>query len=240
MTAEPRPPTARLLGSNQDTTGGAIAPPFQILRALVGRPDAVIFDVGASTGSSIARFLSAFERPTIHSFEPQALAFGELHRVYGGRADMHLNNHALGDRVGIASLHRGNFADTASLLAMAPDSWWLKSLNINAGDASITVALDTIDHYCAEHGVAMIDLLKLDIQGTEPECLRGAQAMLGAGAVRVVLTEIIVHRAYSRPGSFAAIEAVLAPHGFRLFTLFDVIMAPDGELLQLDAVYTRV
>ncbi len=226
----------RLLASEEDLTGGAIAMPHQILRALVGRPDPLIFDVGASTGHSVERFLAAFERPTIHSFEPQAAAFSELHARFGARPDVHINNMALADRPGIAELHRASYHETASLLAFASDSWWAKSQNVNA-EGVMTVALDTIDRYCAARDITAIDLLKLDIQGAEPECLRGAQTMLAA--TRVIQVEIILHGMYERHGSFAAIETLLAPHGFRLVTLFDILIAPSGELLQLDAVYVR-
>jgi len=228
----------RLLASDEDLTGGAIRRPMAILRERVGKPDAVIFDVGASTGATIERLLSVFEHPTIHAFEPQAAAFSALHRRYGGSDRIHLNNVALADRGGIASLHRTNYHEAASLLALSAESWWARAQDISP-EGDITVALDTIDSYCATRGIGSIDLLKLDIQGAEPECLRGAQSMLAVGAIGVVQVEIILHAFYERSGSFAAIEALLAPHGFRLLTLFDLLVAPEGELLQLDAVYVR-
>jgi FkbM family methyltransferase len=228
----------RLLASDQDLTGGNIHMPLAILRELVGRPDPVIFDVGAATGASVERYLATFEAPTIHCFEPQAPAFSTLYHGFRRHERIHVNNVALGDRVGAATLHRGSYAETASLLPFAADSWWMRSQNVTA-DGETTVALETLDHYCAERGVGAIDLLKLDIQGAEPECLRGAQATLAAGAVRVIQIEIILTGLYERRGSFGAIEGLIAPHGFRLHTVFDILIAPEGELLQLDAVYVR-
>jgi FkbM family methyltransferase len=229
----------RLITSDEDSTGGMIAMPLEILRGLVGRPDCVIFDVGASTGKSVERFLSVFERATIHCFEPQTPAFSTLYHRFGAHPGIHLNNIGLADRRGVASLHCGSYHETASLLEFAADSSWMKALSISGDGGAVTVALDTIDDYCAERGIAEIDLLKLDVQGAEPECLRGAARMLGARAVRVIQVEIILHGMYQRPGSFAAIEPLLAPHGFRLATLFDLMMSASGELLQLDAVYVR-
>ena len=226
----------RLLASDQDLTGGAIARPLAILRQLVGRPDCVIFDVGASTGHSIERFLATFEQPTIHSFEPQPAAFSALYHRFCRDERIHLNNVALSDHAGVAPLHFSSYGETASLIEMAPDSWWTKAQKLSV-EGAMTVALDTIDRYCAAHDIAAIDLLKLDVQGAEPECLRGAQTMLGA--VRIVQTEIILTDMYQRRGSFGILEALLAPHGFRLFTIFDVMIAQDGEFLQLDAVYVR-
>lgn len=228
----------RLLDSDADSTGGTVRRPLSVLRERVGRADATIFDVGASTGATIERLLGVFEQPTIHAFEPQTAAFTALHQRFGGRDRIHLNNIALADRVGIASLHRSSHQETASLFAQSAASEWAKSLNVSpAGE--VTVALDTVDHYCAQHGIGAVDLLKLDIQGAEPECLDGAQTMLAAGAIRVVQAEIILHGFYERRGSFGAIEARLLPHGFHLLTVFDVLITTEGELLQLDAVFVR-
>ena len=228
----------RLLSSDEDLTRGSIRMPLAILRQVVGRPDPVIFDVGAASGASVERYLATFEAPTIHCFEPQAQAFSALYHRFGRRERIHLNNLALAERTGAATLHRANLDETASLLQFASDSWWMRSQNMTAEGAT-TVALDTLDHYCAERAVAAIDLLKLDVQGAEPECLRGAQATLAAGAIRIIHLEIILTGLYERRGSFGAIEAEIAPYGFRLHTLFDILIAPEGELLQLDAVYVR-
>lgn len=233
-----RPVGFRLLAADADPTASPIRPPWSILHTLVDRPDPTIFDVGASTGATTERLLATFERPTIHCFEPLPDACGVLQQRFGGHPDIRLNNVALGDRVGIASLHRSSHTDTASLLAMARDSWWAQAQEISPAEP-VTVALDTIDHYCASHAITAVDLLKLDVQGAEPECLRGAQAMLAAGAIGVVQAEIILHGFYARRGSFGALEALLAPHGFRLLTVFDVLVDAAGELLQLDTIYVR-
>jgi hypothetical protein len=41
------------------------------------------------------------------------------------------------------------------------------------------VAVTTIDAFCREHGIAHIDLLKLDVEGHELAALQGARGMLG-------------------------------------------------------------
>jgi hypothetical protein len=103
-----------------------------------------------------------------------------------------------------------------------------------------TVAVDTLDHYCATRGIAEIDFLKLDVQGFEPECLRGANTMLAERRIRVIQAELTCHRAYERRAGFADYDAILAPHGYRLFTIFNIhIGDTNGELLYLDTVYVR-
>jgi FkbM family methyltransferase len=147
-----------------------------------------------------------------------------------------LNQVALADRPGTAALHQNDRPATSSLLPFRPESSWAQELNL-AERATIEVPLETIDRYCAAHGIGAIDLLKIDVQGFEPECLRGARDMLARQAIRVIQAEIITHRIYQRRTSFLDIESILIPLGYRLFSVIDVIGSPRGELLMLDALY---
>lgn len=226
----------RLIPAQQGRAGDPILAPHGILKALIGRPDCTIFDVGANIGQSTEVFLSLFEKPIIHAFEPQAAPFAQLHQRFGAIEGVHLNNIALADRVGVAELHCSTHDETASLIPFDSESWWARQLAVQS-TGTIPVALDMIDRYCADHDITAIDLLKLDVQGAEPDCLRGAQEMLTARRIRVIQIEIILHRFYARAGGFGDVDALLTPHGYRLFTVFDLLMASDGELLQLDALY---
>jgi FkbM family methyltransferase len=216
-----------------------IPTPYEILRSLVENPRGVIFDVGANHGQSTEIFRVLFDGCTVHAFEPQSDAFEQLSRRLGGVERVHLNRLALGDRIGEAPLHVTTHAESASLLPLNDESWWAQALDIRASGTE-TVAVDTIDHYCAERAIATIDFLKLDVQGFEPECLRGAARMLAERRIGVIQAEIVYHRIYQRATRFLDIEGLLAPHGYRLYTIFNVSVGDrNGELLFLDAVFTR-
>jgi FkbM family methyltransferase len=180
-----------------------------------------------------------FEGCTIHAFEPQQAQFAEMQRRLGGAERVVLNRAALGATVGSATLHRTSHAESASLLPLNPGSWFAEAMGIrSAGEESVPV--ETIDHYCAAHAIDEIDLLKLDVQGFEPECLRGAQAMLARGRIRVIQAELLCHAMYERSNSFSDFDALLNPHGYRLYTIFNIHCGDDtGELLYLDTVYMR-
>jgi len=213
-------------------------PRFEAVRRLIGRDDCTIFDVGANIGDMIELYRVMFPRSTVHAFEPQPEIFAALGQRFDGAAGIVLNRLALGERAGDAVLYQNSRTDTSSLLPLYPDSTWVKSMGLRQS-AEITVPVDTIDNYCARRGVATIDFLKLDIQGFEPECLRGALAMLGRQAIRVIQVEIITHRKYRRRTTFLDIESVLVPNGYRLYCALDLVGDPHGELLFLDAVYVR-
>ncbi len=219
-----------------ESEGGTIAPPRDILRRHIVKPEPVIFDVGASAGQSVERFRALFPDAIIHAFEPQFDVFMTLSERFGGRPGIVLNCMALGDHTGAATLHRNNFNVTSSILPVDQSSPWVQSLDIQEIGA-VGVRMGTIDEYCAERGIASIDLLKLDVQGFEPECLQGAATMLAERRIGIIQLEIILHPMYARPTSFATIETLLAPHGYRLYTIFDIGMDEAGELMQLDALY---
>src|SRR5438105_253997 len=94
----------RKLSKNHLESGWHLPPgydPFRDMRRLVGPTDRpLIFDAGANWGQSIENFLRHFERPIIHSFEPDTDAFSELQRRFSGVPDLHLNPLALGAQCG--------------------------------------------------------------------------------------------------------------------------------------------
>jgi FkbM family methyltransferase len=216
-----------------------IPTPYEILRQQVGKDDGVIFDVGANIGNTVEVFRTLFDQCTVHAFEPHADQFAALEHRLGAAERVVLNNVAIGAAVGTAVFHRASHPESGSLLPLNPKSWFADALDIRpAGEETVTV--DTIDHYCEAHGVGEIDLLKLDVQGFETECLRGAQSMLAHGRIRVIQSEVTCHAMYQRATNISDLEALLLPHGYRLFTLFNVHCADaTGELLYMDTLYVR-
>jgi FkbM family methyltransferase len=213
------------------------APLSDVLRRLVGRDDGVVFDVGANRGQTTELYRVLFADSTIHAFEPQRDLFEDMQRRLGGLERIVLNRVALADRIGTATLHKTNKAETSSLLPLNADSAWARALDMHA-QGHEEVATETLDHYCAAHGVDAIDLLKLDVQGYEPECLRGAAGLLAARRIRVLQVELTYHEIYARASSFSDVETMLTPHGYRLFSLQNILVEPrTGELLSLDAIY---
>lgn len=216
-----------------------IPSPFEIVRNVVGKPDCLIFDVGANRGQSTEIYRVLFEQCTVHAFEPQPAMFEEMRRRIGGLERVVLNHLALGDRVGTAVLHRTTHPESSSLLPLNTESWWGQALDIRP-DGTAEVPIDTIDHYCAERAIEAVDFLKLDVQGYEMECLEGARRMLTERRIGVIQAELTYHRLYERATRFLDAEGLLNPFGYRLFTIFDVSCGDaSGELLALDALFVR-
>ena len=101
---------------------------------------------------------------------------------------------------------------------------------------TILCAFDTLDHFVAERGIQFIDILKLDVQGTETRILDGAEACLAAKKIGLVYSEIIVMPTYMGQESFWKIlrrfdEREMVLHNFYNHSLI------RGRLRQVDAIF---
>ncbi|MBS0561293.1 MAG: FkbM family methyltransferase [Proteobacteria bacterium] len=80
---------------------------------------------------------------------------------------------------------------------------------------SMTVPCQTLDNIIAIRGIERIDVLKLDIEGSELDALRGAAKSFAAGKIRSVLFEFGIHQVDSRQ-FFRDFWEFFQPYGFAL------------------------
>ncbi len=78
------------------------------------------------------------------------------------------------------------------------------------------IAIETVDHYAAAHGLRHIDILKMDVQGWETEVLRGASSMLEDNRIRFVYAEVGFSRIDRDMQHFSELNDFLEERGFRL------------------------
>ncbi len=210
----------------------------RLIAPLLG-PAPTIFDVGAHAGSITRVYREAFPDGTVHAFEPDPKQIAELYKSFGEDPQVIVNPVGVGDVEGVLTFNiiRGRGNDSISSFC-----------DVNTGNAtgqaiemrqvdSVEAQVTTLDGYCAARGVDRIDFLKLDVQGFEDKCLRGAENLLRRQAIGLIQVELLLDELYSRTLSFYDIEAVLGPHGYRLYAIDDVYPRTGAKLFQLDAFY---
>lgn len=138
----------------------------------------VIFDVGANCGATSVFFAHKYPAATVHSFEPARSPFARLERNVEGLA---VRTHAIGlsDADGEAPFYPGD-GSSSILGSVFPR-------DINIAEASETVRLRDAAGWATEHGIDRIDILKVDVEGSEVHVLRSLAPLLPT--VKVVYVE---------------------------------------------------
>lgn len=165
------------------------------------RPGMTYVDVGANVGYYVAMGASLVgPRGRVVGFEPTPEAFGRL-RTFVERNGI---GHARCLQLALGA------SEGSMALYVPPASYH----NLNAsmtpyceGMISITVPVVTLDSFLEENRIDTVHLLKIDVEGSEPLVLEGAQRSLRAGRIRALLAEFhprILARVGSSPDALAS------------------------------------
>lgn len=146
----------------------------------------VAFDGGANAGDYTREVLAAARRENcgveVHAFEPSPHCLDGLRRNFGTEPTVRIVGAALADRTGEAVLYDGRAGSSQASLV---------SRDVLSGDAtaSSTVPLLRLGDYLETQAIARIDLLKLDVEGSELAALRGLGGWLRPDIVDVIQFE---------------------------------------------------
>lgn len=210
-----------------------------VLRRFIRTDTPTILDVGANVGYSIRHFMSLFPSAVVHAFEPDPDVFQELRARLPVTQRLILNNVGIGDQSATLTLYRNSFAPTNSFLRLNLSSIWARSIFGLREAGSAQVPVTTLDQYCEAANLLAIDILKIDTQGFEERCLRGARRLLQEGRVSLIKIEIIFGDIYGETSSFYQIEQHLHPCGYRLFGPLMLRYSRSGKLLWADVLYVH-
>ncbi|HWA35372.1 MAG TPA: FkbM family methyltransferase [Cyclobacteriaceae bacterium] len=156
------------------------------IRRLIKTESPVLFDVGANKGEFTRRVIATWGAHdfTLYAFEPSAKTFDMLKAALPPSPAVHLFNFGLGERKESVEL----FYDTAGsgLASVYPRDLSFRSIDFSAHEA---ISLTTLDSFCEENGIRMIDFLKLDVEGHELAILKGGKKMFDTGSVGIVQFE---------------------------------------------------
>ncbi len=158
--------------------------PLDAFRAELGGADApVVFDVGANTGQFAAAVFDRWPRAHIHAFEPHR---GLVRRIERFAAENRLQDlmqiqwTAIGERNGAQDFYESGVPIVSSLLREMAAPYGVRRV--------VRVPVTTLDEYAQTSGVSRVDLVKLDIEGSELAAIRGARRVLTG--VRLLFVEL--------------------------------------------------
>ncbi|MEP7272579.1 MAG: FkbM family methyltransferase [Acidobacteriota bacterium] len=169
----------------------------------------VILDVGAYVG--FFTLLAALASPDgrVFAFEPLRAIHKRLDRnvQLNGLNNVTLIQAAVGGEDGSAEFFHVDVG--------LPTSSSLSYQFMQDADhlTSSKVPVLTLDSFVSRHGLAKVDLLKIDTESTELEVLRGGRAMLGRDRP-TIFCEVL-----EESGCQTALEELLAPLGYAFYLL---------------------
>lgn len=172
-------------GSSLSNSGETGIPDLVFERAST-QSDIVIFDVGANSGgySSMcaSRLKGKGKKLQFFLFEPNTSLHPLIHRTMAGE-QYFLFNTALGSKSGTATFFipeshvRGSLVNNENIL------------NGHSAVRKEQVMVSTLDEMVIETGCKRIDLLKIDVEGSEFDILKGAEKAIDEGIIFAIQFE---------------------------------------------------
>lgn len=228
---------ARSLGCDVSRTTAFGKNAFVDIRELATTAPRLGFDVGANEGQTACELRRIFPEAKIYCFEPYEAAFRTLQQKLGGDSGICFEQIAFGDHKGEATLYENAESVTNSLLPNAPEAHVSQPASYAVPTGQSTVAITTLDDFCAERTVSHIDFLKIDSQGYDLRILQGASKHLAEHRISFILVEMLFTPLYSGQAHFHEIYGFLIGFGYQLVGLYAIHRSPAGDILWCDALF---
>ena len=202
---------------------------------LADLPVGTVIDVGANKGQFALLALELFPEAVVHAFEPLAAPFARLSAW--GKDETRLARHrlALAAIAGPATMQVTARDDSSSLRAITD-----RQVAVFPGTHAIgTELVETarLDAVLSPAQLRPPTLLKIDVQGSELEVLKGAGALLGL--IDWVYVECSFEELYAGQSLEPEVTAFLGAAGFTPLVHWNIARDEGGRPVQADVLFGR-
>lgn len=190
----------------------------QQIKEIVNKKNPIILEIGCNDGQHSLWLRDMFDSPTIYCFEPDPRAIERFKGKVGDKPEITLFQMAISDKNGSIEFFQSGGNMDAEQKDQMPEGWDLSGSIRKPGehlelhpwisfDSKIEVPTQTLDSWCAEHGVSEIDFIWMDVQGAELDVFRAAAESLKR--VRWLYTEYSDKELYEgQPNLKAVLESL--------------------------------
>lgn len=176
-------------GSHFDDTGLIV-----LLRQIL-KPGMVVLDVGANKGD-FALHAAKLVQPSgkVIAFEPVQYSFDYLceNIAHSPTLAAAITPHKLAVFSQPGEVTINTFPEGLSGWNTIGNPYLNPNMQTDFAVSAELVTAVTLDQFCDQHEINTIDLLKIDVEGFEPEVLSGASTLLAQGRIGAVIFEISI------------------------------------------------
>ena len=112
-----------------------------------------------------------------------------------------------------------------------PDPTWVQS------NGELSVPVLRLDEFCEDQGLDHVNLLKMDVQGSELDVLRGAGTLTDRAAIDLIYTEMLFLPHYEGQAFHWELCGYLHSHGYQMIGLYNLFVHSSGRMLQADGIF---
>lgn len=162
----------------------------QEIKKLINTDNPVIFEIGCADGKDTQDFINVFQKLSIHCFEPEPKNI-KIVKSTINYSDHHLFEGVISDTNGELIFNRSrtdNPNDLSYSGSIKKPKEHLNEWPFIKFDETIMVKSSTLDQYCEDNHIDIIDFIWADVQGAEEQLIIGGKKML-TDKVRFLYTE---------------------------------------------------
>jgi FkbM family methyltransferase len=195
-----------------------------------------VIDVGAHKGTFIEELNKCFVVNKAILVEPIPHLCNLLKKKFDAKKYTILQNVLTGKNGEEVEFNVNEFEETSSILQFDPGMRELSNINTKLSRIQ-KITTRTLDSIQEETGISPIDILKIDVQGSEIEVLLGAEKTLAI--TEYIWIELSFKPLYIKSAVFSDVHNYLTKKGFLLLEISPGYRASGGELLQADVLFVR-
>jgi FkbM family methyltransferase len=201
----------------------------------------VFFDIGAAAGIFSKKIINSFPDAKIFMIEPNPDFFLELKKNFTGRKFIILNKIAL-DKKTYKKFYNYNNKELSSIYKISKKHEFYAR---HEKDAPNITKIETIklDDIIKDFNIKMIDLIKIDTQGSEMLVLNGLKQTLKENKVYMLLVEVSCQSnnvgVYENNSDVSELISFMNRYSYKIFSILDISVNSDKSLKQLEFIFIR-
>jgi len=196
-----------------------------------------IFDVGASIGLTISRFLDLLPGSNVYGYEPLPDIAAKTKAKFSKDKNVHIFPYGLWDKdEEKVPFNRGGKVGQFS--SAFPCAVWGKKYYHFSVSPTAPVAMRTLDGEVERLGIGHIHILKLDVHGAELKIFNGGHEALRRQIVDVIGVEVYFVPMFDRTPFFHEVTFELGRYGYTVYNICE--LASDrkiGQLMWANAIF---